>query len=57
MTKILSDWTSVERDVKIPWDLEATPLQIKTNSTANSKEKILVWLKNVGAVTAYISPP
>eukprot|EP00116_Pleurobrachia_bachei_P005712 sb/3465974/ len=36
------DWTAVEQNVKIPWDLEATPLQIKTDSTLDSKEKIYV---------------
>ena len=39
----ISDWTAaVERDVKIPWDLEATPLQIKTDSALGSGEKIFV---------------
>eukprot|EP00116_Pleurobrachia_bachei_P005439 sb/3465701/ len=37
-----SDWTAVEREVKIPWDLEATPLQIKTDSTLGSGDMIRV---------------
>ena len=26
------DWTAVTRNVKIPWNLEETPLQIKTST-------------------------
>eukprot|EP00116_Pleurobrachia_bachei_P004063 sb/3464325/ len=36
--------TSVERDVEIPWDLDGTPLQIKTESTLGSGEAIWVWM-------------
>eukprot|EP00116_Pleurobrachia_bachei_P007648 sb/3467910/ len=32
----VSDWTAVEKDVKIPWDLEGTPLQLKTDSKLGS---------------------
>eukprot|EP00116_Pleurobrachia_bachei_P004296 sb/3464558/ len=39
---VLTDWTAVEREVKIPWDLEATPLQIKTDSTLDSGDMIRV---------------
>nr|AFK75450.1 putative secretory peptide-40 [Pleurobrachia bachei] len=42
-TVVLTDWTAVERnDVKIPWDLEETPLQIKTDSTLGSYDKIIL---------------
>ena len=51
-----SGWTAVKREVNLPWDLETTPLQIKTDSTAGSGERIIVavfnkdnnWLSNVG---------
>ena len=36
----LSGWIAVERDVHIPWDLEGTPLQIKTDSALDSDEEI-----------------
>ena len=36
----ISDWIAVERNVFIPWDLEGTPLQIKTNSTLGSGDRI-----------------
>eukprot|EP00116_Pleurobrachia_bachei_P009403 sb/3469665/ len=38
----VSDWTAVEGGVKIPFDLEAIPLQIKTDSVFGSSEKIIV---------------
>eukprot|EP00116_Pleurobrachia_bachei_P013027 sb/3473289/ len=39
------DWTAViERDVLIPWDLEETPLQIKTNSTLGSGDMFRVQM-------------
>eukprot|EP00116_Pleurobrachia_bachei_P011876 sb/3472138/ len=49
-------WTAVEKNAKIPWDLEGTSLQIKTNSTLGSVEIIVVsvydkdshWLGGVG---------
>ena len=39
---IFSDWTAVETNVNIPWDLEGTPLQIKTDSTLGSNDKIVL---------------
>nr|AFK75451.1 putative secretory peptide-41 [Pleurobrachia bachei] len=45
-TFVLSGWTAVEEGVKIPWDLEATPLQIKTNSTLGSGDRIDLRLFN-----------
>ena len=42
MTPIPLVWYPVERDVKIPYDLEGTPLQIRTNSAAGSEDKIYV---------------
>ena len=38
----ISAWSPVERGIKIPFDLESTPLQIKTNSAANSGDQIYV---------------
>ena len=40
----LSDWTAPEHDVLIPWDLEGTPLHIKTDSTLGSDELVTVML-------------
>eukprot|EP00116_Pleurobrachia_bachei_P005144 sb/3465406/ len=37
-------WTAVERNVTIPWELEATPLQIKTDSTLGSNDLIYVMM-------------
>nr|AFK75462.1 putative secretory peptide-52 [Pleurobrachia bachei] len=41
---ISAEWTAVQRKVYIPWDLEATPLQIKTDSTLGSGDRIVVWM-------------
>nr|AFK75411.1 putative secretory peptide-1 [Pleurobrachia bachei] len=41
-TVVLTDWTAVKTEAKIPWDLETTPLQIKTESTLGSKEEMFV---------------
>eukprot|EP00116_Pleurobrachia_bachei_P007295 sb/3467557/ len=39
------EWTAVQRDNSIiPWDLESTPLQIKTDSTTGSDENIYLTL-------------
>ena len=35
-------WQPVKRDVNIPFDLEGTPLQIKTNSAPGSEQMIYV---------------
>ena len=40
--KNLSDWTAVEVAVNIHWDIEGTPLQIKSDSTVGSDEEIRV---------------
>ena len=52
----------MERDVKIPHNLETTPLQIKTDSTAGSGENVGVWLytaggDEAGSVWLYFSSP
>ena len=46
-TSILSiispdDWTAVQRRVYIPLDLETTPLEIRTDSTLGSKDRVVV---------------
>ena len=51
---------AVERDVKIPFDLESTPLQIKTDSAAGSGDWIYVSLYDaqdayIGAVSVQLS--
>eukprot|EP00116_Pleurobrachia_bachei_P003198 sb/3463460/ len=43
-TVVPTDWTAVGRDVYILWDLEETPLQIKTDSTLGSDEEINVQM-------------
>eukprot|EP00116_Pleurobrachia_bachei_P004428 sb/3464690/ len=59
MSKLTVYWTAVEQyDVKIPWDLEGTPLQIKTDSTQGSGEIIFVQMYNkdsngIGYVIVY----
>ena len=45
----LSDWTAVERNAYVPFNLEVTPLQIKTDSTLGSNDKIHVMMYNKGA--------
>ena len=44
---VISAWSPVERGIRIPFDLESTPLQIKTNSTADSGDKIRVGIGTV----------
>eukprot|EP00116_Pleurobrachia_bachei_P008162 sb/3468424/ len=57
------EWTAVERDdVSLPWDLEGTPLQIKTNSTLGSNEFIRVGLYDtnstlIGTVNVRFTSP
>ena len=45
----VSGWVAVELDVKIPWDLEGTPLQIKTDSALGSDEliKVALYVKDI----------
>eukprot|EP00116_Pleurobrachia_bachei_P008664 sb/3468926/ len=56
-------WTAVKRDnALIPWDLEGTPLQIKTNSTLGSDERIWVLMydkdsSSIGGVAVQFSSP
>eukprot|EP00116_Pleurobrachia_bachei_P010086 sb/3470348/ len=56
---LTADWTAVERGVNIPWDLEGTPLQIKTDSTLGSDNQIRVYimLKSYGYVNVKFSSP
>ncbi|KAL5255495.1 hypothetical protein ACHWQZ_G010913 [Mnemiopsis leidyi] len=57
------DWIAVERDVKINYDLENSPLQIKTDSVEGSDEKVRVYFFNVqdydagGVNLIFSSPP
>ena len=43
-----SAWNPVQLDLNIPFDLERSPLQIKTNSTKGSGDEIRVSMKNTG---------
>ena len=40
----ISEWKAVEIDEYIPWDLEATPLQIKTDTTATVGSEDYIYL-------------
>eukprot|EP00116_Pleurobrachia_bachei_P007028 sb/3467290/ len=48
-----TDWTAVKRGVTIPLDLEGTPIQIKTDSTLGSEQRI--WLNVFDKDGVYIS--
>ncbi|XP_063692853.1 uncharacterized protein LOC134824807 [Bolinopsis microptera] len=39
----LCGWLPVERNVKIEWDFESTPLEIKTNSVLGRDDRVSVW--------------
>ena len=53
------DWTDVSRGTKIDYDLEAHPLQIKTDSAAGSSEEVQVQLytgdNTIGSIYLYFS--
>ena len=54
------DWTAVQRSVLLPLDLENTPLEIRTNSTLGSGDKVVVWFyptqgEYVGGVEIFFS--
>ena len=42
----ISEWTAVQRGVKIPWHLEQVPLQIKTDSVVGSNDWIWMVMYN-----------
>ena len=42
-TTTSEDWTAVQRGIFIPLDLENTPLEIKTDSTLGSEDKVWVY--------------
>ena len=44
----VTGWKTVERDVKIPHNMQTPPLQIKTDSTAGSGEQVIVSFYTVG---------
>ncbi|KAL5255425.1 hypothetical protein ACHWQZ_G010852 [Mnemiopsis leidyi] len=54
-------WIAVERDVKINYDLENSPLQIKTDSVVGSGEFVKLWSYTqndyTGGVYLYFSSP
>ncbi|XP_063676896.1 uncharacterized protein LOC134813141 [Bolinopsis microptera] len=41
-------WLPVQRDVEIEWDLESTPLEIKTNCVLGSDDIVVVHLNSAG---------
>ena len=58
----MKGWTAVQRGVKINFDLENYPLQIRTDSVAGSNEKVRVWFytaqeSRVGGVRIFFSDP
>ena len=59
-TTTSDDWTAVKRKVHIPLDLETTPLEIKTNSTLGSGDRVRVGFfttqrEGVGAVVIFFA--
>eukprot|EP00116_Pleurobrachia_bachei_P010443 sb/3470705/ len=40
-TDVRTEWSAVERGVYIPWDMEGTPLQIKTDSKLGSDDQTI----------------
>ena len=54
----MTGWTAVQRYVMIDYDLENSPLQIRTNSEIGSNEVVRVFFYNAGAVELSVrSPP
>ena len=49
---IVIDWTAIEKGVKIPWDLEGTSLQIKTDS---NQETLVSFHDKDSAQITYLS--
>ncbi|XP_063686031.1 sushi, von Willebrand factor type A, EGF and pentraxin domain-containing protein 1-like [Bolinopsis microptera] len=47
-TAVNEGWLPVEREVEIEWDLESTPLEVKTNSVLGSDDQVAVWLYSAG---------
>ena len=41
----VSDWADVRRNVDLRWDLEGTPLQLKTDSELGSNEVIKMSIR------------
>eukprot|EP00116_Pleurobrachia_bachei_P011118 sb/3471380/ len=54
-TVVLTEWTAVAKGVTIPWDLEATPLQIKTDSTLGSTDEIRVGMYGKDGYISFVS--
>ena len=44
----ITGWTAVKRGVKINYDLETSPLEIRTDSTLGSNERLAVLFSGVG---------
>ena len=56
----MTGWTAVQREVKIDYDLENSPLQIRTNSEIGSNKEVTVYFDDVhdnpaGGVFLYFS--
>ena len=43
MNRFIADWLPVVRGTKIDFDLENTPLEIKTDSVTGSSDKVIVY--------------
>ena len=59
----MTGWTAVTREVNINYDLENSPLQIRTKSEIGSNEKVRVFFYNAqdepagGVILIFSSPP
>ena len=48
----MAGWIAVQRDVDIIYDLENSPLLIRTNSEVGSDERMNLWFHTAGGETA-----
>ena len=58
----ITGWLPVQRDVFIEWDLESTPLEVRTNSVLGSSDQLLVDFfsaggEHAGRVILYFTSP
>ena len=60
---MFTGWEEIERDLDLNYDLENSPLQIKTNIEDGSNKKLEVWFKTAAGESAgavqldFTSPP
>ena len=46
----ITGWLPVQREVFIEWDIESTPLEIRTNSVPGSDDQVIVFFYPAGGV-------